>query len=287
MVLPEWTLLPPGFQVQKNEIISCNGSGFKNLLQAGETWLEAHHKIVNALNVFPVPDGDTGINLVLTMRAAVEAIEPNAADEVSIVASQAAQGALMGARGNSGVILSQFLQGLALGLSEHSQLTAKSLAVSLQAGAEAAYQSVIEPVEGTILTVMRAAAEAAQRSVKDKHNLQTALTEIVEATRQAQATTADLLPVLKQAGVSDAGGQGFLYILEGAISTETSIVRSGGAFLLKPLAIAFVMFWSAVTVECLDLKPCWCSIVGRCCASIGRIVFSIHFAIGDSSEIGR
>ena len=202
------------FPKQDDALEICSGACLYNLLQAGKVWLGLHVKIVDSLNVFPVPDGDTGINMMLTLRSALKAVAAD--DRVDTVAQAVAHGALLGARGNSGVILSQFLQGVAQELTGHAHLTPKSLANALEAGATLAYQSVMQPVEGTILTVMQAAATAAQSS-SQAADLPTLLTRVLEAARAAQAKTPELLPVLKQAGVTDSGGQGFVYMLEGAL----------------------------------------------------------------------
>lgn len=214
-------LATPGLTIENGMILTCNGAGLKNLLEAGTQWLELHKEVVNGLNVFPVPDGDTGTNMLLTMRAALAEVENATDHRVATIAAAAARGALVGARGNSGVILSQFLQGVAGGLKNKTTFTAKEFAQAVEEGAAQAYQSVIEPVEGTILTVARAASEAARRSVKTNQDLGLLLADIVAAVRVAQASTPELLPVLKEAGVTDSGGQGLLYILEGGLRLLT------------------------------------------------------------------
>jgi hypothetical protein len=205
------------FQVDSPPILTCDGATLIELLRAGQRWLEAHFTIVNAYNVFPVPDGDTGTNLVLTMRAAVEAVttlSPQAG--VGQVTQAAAKGVLLGARGNSGVIFAQFFQGFAANLASEEKATAKTVASALAAGATLAYQCVAQPIEGTLLTVMRATAEAARLQADTEPDLRALLTAMVEAAQIAQAKTPELLPLLKQAGVTDSGGLGFLYILQGA-----------------------------------------------------------------------
>lgn len=218
MVLADTAVINHGFETKSdNTPFACNGIGLKNLLQAGNQWLEAHVNVVNGLNVYPVPDGDTGTNMVLTMRSVLEKVEEAADHQVGTIAGAAAQGALMGARGNSGVILSQFLQGLADGLAGQKTFTAKDFARATQSGVEQAYKSVINPVEGTILTVAREASEAAVRSAEQNDDLVILLTDVVERAKMAQARTPELLPVLKEAGVTDSGGQGLVYILEGGL----------------------------------------------------------------------
>jgi len=146
---------------------TCNGQQFKKLARAGLFWLEKHQQIVNALNVFPVPDGDTGTNMLLTMRSGVEEIYQSANSSVSSVAQAIAQGALMGARGNSGVILSQIWRGIAQGMKGKKVITGKELAEALTQASKTAYKGISNPTEGTILTVMKDAATAA-REAADK-----------------------------------------------------------------------------------------------------------------------
>jgi DAK2 domain fusion protein YloV len=207
----------PGFEVNHQAILAGNGLGLKTMLRAGGQWLEAHRQVVNSLNVFPVPDGDTGTNMVLTMRSALAEAEIAGDDRVETVAAAIAHGALMGARGNSGVILSQFLQGLALSFAGQENFAGEDLARAVQQGVETAYQSVVNPVEGTILTVARKAAEAAQQRANTSRDLTVLLADMVAAAKVAEANTPELLPILKEAGVTDSGGQGLVYILEGSL----------------------------------------------------------------------
>ncbi len=232
MTPADQTSIPQGFKASDGLIIACNGVGLSKMLEAGKYWLEAHVKIVNNMNVFPVPDGDTGTNMLLTMRSVLEKLKDAPDHEVGTIAAAAAQGALMGARGNSGVILSQFLQGIAASLEGRRHFTAEEFAHALSRGAENAYQSVLQPVEGTILTVARAAAEMAQQQAKTEQDLVRLLSEVLKAAKIAQAKTPELLPILKQAGVTDSGGQGLVYILEGALQfllNEPIASNSGSA----------------------------------------------------------
>src|SRR5437588_12297377 len=141
-----------------------DGQDLKKAILSGAAWLEEHRKAINALNVFPVPDGDTGSNMSATMQAAIRPIQNSDDTSAGTIAAKLAHGALMGARGNSGVILSQILRGLAQGLDKKQTFTAHDLAVALQAAHQLAYRAVLKPVEGTILTVIRETAEAAQVS---------------------------------------------------------------------------------------------------------------------------
>ncbi|HEX3269495.1 MAG TPA: DAK2 domain-containing protein [Ktedonobacterales bacterium] len=192
-----------------------DGQDFKRAIQAGYAWLEQHRAAVNALNVFPVPDGDTGTNMTLTLRAATKGIADSNETSAASVAETLARGALMGARGNSGVILSQILRGFSQGLAGKETFLASDFAAALNEAARMAYTAVIKPVEGTILTVIREAAEGAQASAATGADLTIVLEATVRAARVAVQKTPDLLPTLKQAGVVDAGGQGLTYVLEG------------------------------------------------------------------------
>lgn len=210
-------LIAEGVEIKKGTVLACSGLGLKQFFQAGRQWLEIHAHLVNSLNVFPVPDGDTGTNMVLTLRSALAEVETAADQQAGTVAAAIAYGALMGARGNSGVILSQFLQGVAAGLAGQATFTAADLARAVQQGVELAYQSMLDPVEGTILTVARAAADAARRSAATNLDLAVVVADMVAAAETAQAQTPHLLPILKEAGVTDSGGQGLVYILEGGL----------------------------------------------------------------------
>ncbi|GAC1393625.1 MAG: DAK2 domain-containing protein [Ktedonobacteraceae bacterium] len=192
-----------------------DGQDLKKAIVAGAAWLEEHREAINALNVFPVPDGDTGSNMSATMQAAVRDIKSSTESLAGVVAAKIAHGALLGARGNSGVILSQILRGLAQGLDKKSTFTATDLANAFQEASRLAYRAVIKPVEGTILTVVRETAEAVKHSAERGDDLVGLMQEAVIAARHSVARTPDLLPILKQAGVVDSGGQGFCTILEG------------------------------------------------------------------------
>lgn len=173
---------------------------------------------VNALNVFPVPDGDTGHNMVLTLEAALAAVEAEPGSDLGAVSRAAAQGALRGARGNSGVILSQLLRGMAEEFADAAAASGPLLARALQEAAHTAYRMVMRPVEGTILTVARAAAEGARAAAHEGADPAGVLAAALAGARQALARTPELLPVLKRAGVVDAGGQGLVFVLEGMLA---------------------------------------------------------------------
>ena len=181
-------------------------------------WLERSVAEINALNVFPVPDGDTGTNMLLTMRAAMEQVSHCSDSSASATAQAMAWGALMGARGNSGVILSQILRGLAEGLEGKDFFATCDLATALARSSAAAYKAVSQPVEGTILTVIREVATTAQiKFSSDTAELATLMETVVNEAQASVARTPSLLPVLQQAGVVDAGGQGLYVLLEGIL----------------------------------------------------------------------
>src|SRR5579859_6994804 len=192
-----------------------DGQDLKKAILAGAAWLEEHRETINALNVFPVPDGDTGSNMSATMKSAIRNIVDSNETSAGVMAAKIAHDALMGARGNSGVILSQTLRGIAQGLDKKQTFGASDLADALQEASRLAYRAVLKPVEGTILTVVRESAEAARHSADQGDDLVGLMQEVVMAARQSVARTPDLLPILKQAGVVVSGGQGFCTILEG------------------------------------------------------------------------
>jgi uncharacterized protein len=194
-----------------------DGQDLKKAILAGAAWLEKHRDEINALNVFPVPDGDTGSNMSATMKSAIRNLEKSNETSASIIAAKVAHDALLGARGNSGVILSQTLRGLAQGLDKKATFNAADLAVAFDEAQRLAYRAVIKPVEGTILTVVREAAVAAKKSAEHGDDIGGLMREVVNATRLAVAHTPELLPTLKQAGVVDAGGQGFSTLMEGML----------------------------------------------------------------------
>ncbi|TEU18495.1 MAG: DAK2 domain-containing protein [Anaerolineales bacterium] len=195
----------------------CSGIGLRRALEASTAWLERHVEIINALNVYPVPDGDTGTNMLLTMQAALKELNSSPAQSASVVAHAVSYGSLMGARGNSGVILSQLFRGLARSLDKKETFTALELAQAMPEASAIAYQGVIKPVEGTILTVAREAADAAMAAAEENNDLLYVLERTVTEARHSVARTPSLLQVLADAGVVDAGGQGLFIILEGAL----------------------------------------------------------------------
>jgi len=194
------------------------GQQWKQMMRAGARALELKKHDVDALNVFPVPDGDTGTNMNFTIQSAVRDAEKTSGATVAEVAAAISMGSLMGARGNSGVILSQLLRGIAKGLEGVKEAGAQQLALALQTGVDTAYKAVMRPVEGTILTVAREVAKGALASAKQGAEPLQVLKDAYQRGQITLEKTPDMLPTLKQAGVVDAGGQGFLIILSGWIA---------------------------------------------------------------------
>jgi DAK2 domain fusion protein YloV len=200
-----------------NEVESVNGQELREMFATATNWLEKSASDIDALNVFPVPDGDTGTNMLLTMRSSLEEAFQATDSSASTIIQAMARGALMGARGNSGVILSQIWRGLAQGLQNKKSLSGKDLASALHQASIMAYKGISNPVEGTILTVVKDTAKAAQAEAKDDGSIISVMEAAVSAASESVANTPELLPVLKEAGVVDAGGQGLYTILEGAL----------------------------------------------------------------------
>lgn len=200
------------------QVAEISGQDLRDMFAAATNWLEKSSADIDALNVFPVPDGDTGTNMLLTMRSTIEEAFRAPDHSASAVAKAMAKGALMGARGNSGVILSQILRGLAKALEGKEKITAADLAEALEESSTQAYRGISNPTEGTILTVIKDVAHAAREKVAENGNDLVALLETaVAAANESVANTPKLLKVLMEAGVVDAGGQGLFTILEGAL----------------------------------------------------------------------
>ncbi|MBU3142125.1 DAK2 domain-containing protein [Clostridium sp. CF012] len=195
------------------DYLKINGQHFRNMVINASNRLEEEKEYVNALNVFPVPDGDTGTNMSMTFKAAVCEIENMSTASISEISQKIARGALMGARGNSGVILSQIFRGIGKGLEGHDEVTSEELAKSILEGATYAYKAVMRPTEGTILTIIKAAGESAVNS--EATNVLTLMEEVCKHSKIMLDKTPDMLPALKEAKVVDAGGMGLLIIFKG------------------------------------------------------------------------
>lgn len=197
------------------EVKAINGGQFQAMVQAGANRLNQNAEFVNSLNVFPVPDGDTGTNMDLSMTSGAKAVRDATSEHVGELAGILSKGLLMGARGNSGVILSQLFRGFSKEIVAEEELTAQGLADAFKNGVETAYKAVMKPVEGTILTVSRGAAIAAEKKAKSSDDCIEVMEAALKGAKKALAKTPDMLPVLKEVGVVDSGGQGLVFVYEG------------------------------------------------------------------------
>lgn len=209
-------------------ILYCGAKRFKQVILAGADWVVSNRSHLNKINVFPVPDGDTGSNMSMTLIAAVREIE--ALQEVSLetTVKAAAWGSLMGARGNSGIILAQILAGMAEGVEGRERLFAADIVSAFSCAVRKAYKAILHPAEGTILTVVRETSETAERVVKNEQDLAILLDEMLKAAWSSVERTPLLLPRLKEAGVVDAGGLGFFYFLEGMVRLIRGDMKADG-----------------------------------------------------------
>jgi dihydroxyacetone kinase-like predicted kinase len=207
---------------------ACDGAGLLAAFRAAVDNLETHVDEVNSLNVFPVPDGDTGSNMFATVKAALDEAEAVSDITAERIATAISFGALMGARGNSGVITSQIFRGMADGLGGKARFNGLDLANALSLGATKAYGAVAKPVEGTILTVIRESADAAVAAAEESNDIETVLAATVAAAEASVARTPSLLPILKDAGVVDSGGQGLYRIFQGALRHMTGATARRG-----------------------------------------------------------
>ena len=198
---------------------------FRKMILTSSDRLNKNAEFINSLNVFPVPDGDTGTNMSLSFASGSKYVSESTSANVGDLAQALAKGLLMGARGNSGVILSQVFRGFAKSVSNKKELTPQDLAQALQGGVETAYKAVMKPQEGTILTVARKSAEDAKKVAKDGGDIVAVMKDTYEAAEAALKTTPDLLPVLKEVGVVDSGGQGLTFVYQGFYDALSGNVR--------------------------------------------------------------
>ncbi|EIT85045.1 Dak phosphatase [Fictibacillus macauensis ZFHKF-1] len=196
-------------------LTKLDGKKFAEMVEKGAANLSKHAAMIDALNVFPVPDGDTGTNMNLTITSGAKEVKQHVHTEIGKVAQAFSRGLLMGARGNSGVILSQLFRGFAKSVETKVEVNAAQLAKALENGVETAYKAVMKPVEGTILTVAKEAAKAAAKATKSSNDILYVMNEVVKEAKIALDHTPELLPVLKEVGVVDSGGQGLLTVYEG------------------------------------------------------------------------
>ncbi len=213
---------------------TINAGQFKEMIQAASTRLNSRAEYVNSLNVFPVPDGDTGTNMGMTITNGAKAVSDKHAETVGDVAAVLSKGLLMGARGNSGVILSQIFRGFGQVIKDETEFTGANLASAFQNGMEVAYKAVMKPVEGTIFTVARGAAAFAGKKATESDDAIDVLKAALEGAKVALDKTPDMLPVLKEVGVVDSGGQGLVYILEGFVSAATGEYLDSEEFQATP-----------------------------------------------------
>lgn len=204
-------------RVEKLRRQPIDGLAMKRLMDAGLTWLRTNQQVVNSLNVFPVPDGDTGTNMTLTLQSAWNEIKDLGTRNLGEMAAAVSKGALMGARGNSGVITSQILRGFSRGVHEKAVLDKETFVKALGEARDTAYKGVVRPVEGTILTVIKEVANATEAALGSAKDAIEILEIAVKAADEAVKRTPEQLPVLKQAGVVDSGGKGLFFILEGML----------------------------------------------------------------------
>lgn len=211
---------------------------FQEMVQAASTRLNKQAEYVNSLNVFPVPDGDTGTNMGMTIENGAKEVSNKSASTVGEVANIFAKGLLMGARGNSGVITSQLFRGFSQSVKDKTELDGHDLAYAFQSGVEVAYKAVMKPVEGTILTVSRGAAIGAKKKAEETDDAVEVMKAALEGAKTALAKTPDMLPVLKEVGVVDSGGQGLVFIYEGFLSALTGEYIASEDFQATPATMS-------------------------------------------------
>jgi len=241
---------------------TVDGELLRQMILAAQASLEQNKERVNALNVFPVPDGDTGTNMFLTISAAVREVNKARGGTVGEIAHAISMGSLMGARGNSGVILSQLFRGFARAMEGKIVINSMDFARALQEGVDTAYRAVMRPVEGTLLTVARSAARAAVAAARRGAAMREVLEGAIRSAQDTLSHTPDMLPVLRQAGVVDAGGQGFIYVLSGYMnavqnqslldSPDISDLALAAAATPQPATAPVIEF--QVTDEISDIK---------------------------------
>ena len=215
-------------------VTKLEGKQFRNMVAVGAKRLNKNAEYVNSLNVFPVPDGDTGTNMNLSLQSGVKAIENVDSNKMNELATALSKGLLMGARGNSGVILSQLFRGFGKSIESKETVTAKEFAAAFTNGVQTAYKAVMKPVEGTILTVARESAKAGEKQAKTTDDIVVVMEAIVLEAKQSLARTPDLLAVLKEVGVVDSGGQGLLFIYEGFLEVLSGKINEDQEYQPSP-----------------------------------------------------
>jgi DAK2 domain fusion protein YloV len=267
---------------------NIDGRLMRRLMEAGLIWLRTNQEVVNALNVFPVPDGDTGTNMVLTMQAAWDEIVTMGERSIGKIARAIAHGALMGARGNSGVILSQLWRGFARALDEYPSMDAQLFVKALTEARNTAYKGVVRPVEGTILTVASDAAKAAEDAFSNGATSSLEILQyVVDAADESVKRTPDLLPILKEAGVVDSGGLGLYYIFEGMLRAAYRQPLDQALAAVQPLS-ALSLDHATESIEpgqdwevVIDFRPNDDLDIQRYCQELETIGTSIQVGEGD------
>lgn len=235
-------------------INSISGNMFRKMILNGAKLIDINKEHVDALNVFPVPDGDTGTNMSLTMLSAAKEVSACQSNKMEAICDALSKGALRGARGNSGVILSQILKGMATAMAVNETITAKSFAKGLEKGAAVAYKAVTKPKEGTILTVIKAMSEFATKNAKRNMDIEQFIKDVLEAGEESLRLTPELLPILKKAGVVDAGGRGLLVILQGFYNVIAGVEEENIEFDDKVNSDASSKFSEEAHFEIQDLS---------------------------------
>jgi DAK2 domain fusion protein YloV len=258
------------------------GKDFRRMILGSYQTFLREHEAINSLNVFPVPDGDTGTNMLLTLKAVAQAVKDAPDSGIGFLSKRAADSAIMGARGNSGVILSQIFRGIARGLTGKEQATSSEVSKAFQYGVLYAYRAVSKPVEGTILTVAKGIAKGAHRAVRDGLGFMDVLSEAIEAGEAELKKTPELLPILKSAGVVDAGGRGLLVFLTGCL-------EGLGGFYTSPEA-DFDNSLEAISSEQteLDLTHPYCTefLVKHCSINTSEVRNNL-ISLGDSLVVAE
>ncbi len=237
-------------------ILKLNGLRLSRMIIAGANELTANKVLVDAMNVFPVPDGDTGTNMSLTVLAAAREPEKSKSLRVDEITKLAASGALRGARGNSGVITSQLFRGFAKGLEGCEEADVHDLARALDQAVKTAYKAVMKPKEGTILTVAKACAEAGAKLALETEDIKTFMEGVIAYGHEVLDQTPEMLPVLKQAGVVDAGGRGLLFVLEGAFA---QLDKDGPVSIMEPSKTSEVSFAAVTSIDPADITFGYCT----------------------------
>lgn len=265
-----------------------DGRELRRLMEAGLIWLRTNQEIVNALNVFPVPDGDTGTNMVLTMQAAWDEINTLGERSIGKIAKAIAHGALMGARGNSGVILSQLWRGFARALDDYEMMDAELFTKALTEARDTAYKGVVRPVEGTILTVSTDSAKVAEEAFSNGVTSSLEILQyVVTAADESVQRTPELLPILKEAGVVDSGGLGLFYIFDGMLRAAYRQQLDKALAAVQPLS-ALTLDHAAESVEpgqdwevVIDFRPNEEVDIQKYCRQLENIGTSIQVGEGD------